>query len=163
MPSVPKPEDHMRETLPTTRQELGLAVLQTIHPLATGVDRLREGKAAGRLPVGPAIHAALNILQRVEVAGVPFLTGVLLLDRQSVQRVVNQLVGDGLVERLPNAAHARSPFFKLTDRGAQELELVREEEWSRLKPMLAPFTREELATCYSLLQHLRIELAVVER
>src|ERR1035437_8581031 len=112
MPRAPKPTDQMRETLPKTRQELGLAVLQTVHPLATGVDRLRERKAAGRLPVGPAIHAVLDVLQRVQVASVPFLAGVLLLDRQSVQRVVNQLVSDGLVVRLPNAAHARSPLLK---------------------------------------------------
>lgn len=37
--------------------------------------------------------------------------------RQSVQRVVNDLVGEGLVELRPNPAHIRSPLVALTDDG----------------------------------------------
>ncbi|MEO6572123.1 MAG: MarR family transcriptional regulator [Ilumatobacteraceae bacterium] len=40
------------------------------------------------------------------------------LARQSVQRVANDLVAEGLVLRSPNPADARSPLFRLTDSGA---------------------------------------------
>jgi DNA-binding MarR family transcriptional regulator len=39
------------------------------------------------------------------------------LARQSVQRVVNELVADGLVEFAPNPHHRRASLVRLTDAG----------------------------------------------
>ncbi|TGD70997.1 MarR family transcriptional regulator [Mangrovimicrobium sediminis] len=37
--------------------------------------------------------------------------------RQVIQRVVNELAADGLLERLPNPDHKRAPLLGVTDRG----------------------------------------------
>lgn len=44
--------------------------------------------------------------------------------RQSVQRVVDLLVDEGLLVAGPNPAHARSPLFRLTADGRQALDAV---------------------------------------
>src|SRR5437879_11099367 len=44
--------------------------------------------------------------------------------RQSVQRVVDLLVADGLAELLPNPDHARSPIVHLTAVGLETLDRV---------------------------------------
>jgi DNA-binding MarR family transcriptional regulator len=46
--------------------------------------------------------------------------------RQSVQRVVDLLVADGLVELLPNPDHARSRIAQLTALGVDRLDRIRE-------------------------------------
>jgi DNA-binding MarR family transcriptional regulator len=45
--------------------------------------------------------------------------------RQSVQRVVDLLVADGLAELLPNPDHARSPIVPLTALGLETLDRIR--------------------------------------
>lgn len=39
------------------------------------------------------------------------------ISRQGAQKQLNLLVDDGLVERLANPTHRRSPFYRLTQRG----------------------------------------------
>lgn len=55
---------------------------------------------------------------------VPLLARRLGLTRQSVQRVVDLLVHDGLVVPLANPAHQRSPLFTLTEGGGHTLREV---------------------------------------
>jgi DNA-binding MarR family transcriptional regulator len=40
------------------------------------------------------------------------------VSRQGAQKQLNLLVDDGLIEKLSNPAHRRSPFYRLTARGA---------------------------------------------
>ena len=40
------------------------------------------------------------------------------VSRQGAQKQLNLLVDDGLIEKLANPAHRRSPFYRLTARGA---------------------------------------------
>ena len=47
------------------------------------------------------------------------------VSRQSVQRVVDLLVADGLAELLPNPDHARSPIVHLTALGLETLDRIR--------------------------------------
>lgn len=53
---------------------------------------------------------------------VPAIARRLGLTRQSVQRVVDDLVDEALVSLEPNPAHQRSPLVSLTTRGRQLLE-----------------------------------------
>ena len=53
-----------------------------------------------------------------EPLSVPRIARRMGLTRQSVQASVNRLVDDGMLVAVPNADHARSPLFDLTDRGA---------------------------------------------
>lgn len=63
----------------------------------------------------------LSALSR-EAATVPLVARRLGQARQSVQRVVDDLVRSGDLRRIPNPDHARSPLFELTDQGGALLE-----------------------------------------
>jgi DNA-binding MarR family transcriptional regulator len=54
------------------------------------------------------------------------------LQRQSVQRLVDILVAEGIVERLPNPSHRRAKLFRVTASGRRILDTLRERQisWS---------------------------------
>ena len=70
-----------------------------------------EGLTSARWQVLGAITLAQEPLS------VPRIARRMGLTRQSVQASVNRLVDDGMLVAEPNADHARSPLFDLTDRG----------------------------------------------
>lgn len=55
---------------------------------------------------------------------VPAIARRLGLVRQSVQRVADELVADGMVERSENPDHLRSPMHSLTDAGRKTLHAI---------------------------------------
>ncbi len=55
---------------------------------------------------------------------VPQLALARSVTRQHTQEVVDRLVADGLVERVANPAHARSPLIRATRRGATLVEAM---------------------------------------
>jgi len=74
------------------------------------------------------------------------------LTRQSVQRVANTLVDEGLVVFLPNPEHQRSPLLGLTDRGTEVIEGIdgAQVQWSnRIASGLVP---EEMQSAANILQ-----------
>jgi DNA-binding MarR family transcriptional regulator len=52
---------------------------------------------------------------------VPQVARRLGVTRQSVQRVANLLAAEGLIESAPNPDNARSPLFRLSERGEDVL------------------------------------------
>ena len=70
-----------------------------------------EGLTSARWQVLGALALAREPLS------VPRIARRMGLTRQSVQASVNRLVDDGMLIAEPNADHARSPLFDLTDRG----------------------------------------------
>jgi DNA-binding MarR family transcriptional regulator len=140
-----------------TREDFALAIVQAIHPLSTAFKRLRPA-VLGRPPLGPAMYAVLDVLHRASDWNVPILARGLMLDRQSVQRVVNQLVAKGLLMRVKSATKVRSPIIKITALGVTMLEEIRAAQWAELERLVAPLPLEELAACDSVLQHLRVAL-----
>jgi len=46
------------------------------------------------------------------------------VSRQGAQKQLNLLVDDGLIERLPNPSHQRSPHYRLTEAGSALFEQV---------------------------------------
>lgn len=75
-----------------------------------------EGLTSARWQVLGAIALAHEPLP------VPHIARQMGLTRQSVQASVNRLVADGMLAAEPNAEHARSPLFDLTDHGAAAYE-----------------------------------------
>jgi DNA-binding MarR family transcriptional regulator len=55
---------------------------------------------------------------------VPQVARRLGVTRQSVQRVANLLAAEGLIESLTNPDNARSPLFRLSDRGEEVLAAI---------------------------------------
>jgi DNA-binding MarR family transcriptional regulator len=78
---------------------------------------LKSGDALAR-PEGQS-SARWQVLAAIETepASVAAIAHVLSLARQSVQRVADLLVEDGLAAYQPNPAHRRSPLLRLTERG----------------------------------------------
>ncbi|MBS2023356.1 MAG: MarR family transcriptional regulator [Deltaproteobacteria bacterium] len=140
---------------------LGVGIAQQLRPLAQGLSRL---DAARKSSFGPGGRAILDCIHEAErPIGAAAVVRMLFLDRQPVQRTLERLRANGLVERLENPDHLRVPLFKLTKKGTSELEKVHEAEAEVLGAMLAPFTNSELEACARLLLHLRIELSVREQ
>jgi DNA-binding MarR family transcriptional regulator len=75
-----------------------------------------EGLTSARWQVLGALALAREPLS------VPRIARRMGLTRQSVQASVNRLVDDGMLIAEPNADHARSPLFTLTDRGTAAYE-----------------------------------------
>tara|TARA_B100000029_G_scaffold508239_1_gene594650 strand:+ start:309 stop:779 length:471 start_codon:yes stop_codon:yes gene_type:complete len=80
---------------------------------------LRHG-AALTAPVGQT-QARWQVIGAVgeETRTVPQIARRMGMARQSVQRIADLLVGDGIVAYQPNPDHARSPLLVLTPEGAE--------------------------------------------
>lgn len=74
------------------------------------------------------------------------------LTRQSVRRIVNDLVADGLLERLSNPNHARADLLQLTAAGrrAYAAATARQIPWAN--QLAVGFSRPKLADTLALLQ-----------
>jgi DNA-binding MarR family transcriptional regulator len=80
------------------------------------------------------------------------------LQRQSVQRLVDILVGEGAVECLPNPSHRRAKLVRVTASGRRVLEALhlRQAEWSNRVTRSA--SADALSTALASLRDLRERL-----
>ena len=90
---------------------------------------------------------------------VPQIAALRPVSRQFVQRVVNALEADGLVERQPNPSHRRSPLVAMTEAGAALLN----DYAAREAPLLEAARRavrsdEDAATAVAVLRDVREHL-----
>lgn len=73
-------------------------------------------------------RAVLETLHDLGPATVPRIAEALALDRQPVQRAVDELLASGLVARAENPAHRRSWLVVTTEAGRRAFASVRERE-----------------------------------
>jgi DNA-binding MarR family transcriptional regulator len=80
--------------------------------------------------------ARWQVIGAIAIAGqpqtVPSIARTMGLTRQAVQRLINELTADGLVEGRVNPNHRRARLFALTDAGAAAFEQVtaRQRPWA---------------------------------
>jgi DNA-binding MarR family transcriptional regulator len=91
---------------------------------------------------------------------VPALGRRLGLTRQSVQRIANALVADGLARFATNPDSARSPLFVLTDEGERTLHAINTASAKRNEQVAAIIGTEAVAQLRHLLPELTAALAV---
>lgn len=99
--------------------EFVLKVFRLNGRLLDAADRLTEGSgltAARWQVLGAVLHEPLTVAAAARSMG---------LARQSVQRLADALVEDGLCQYLPNPAHRRAKLIAPTDRGWQAIEQIR--------------------------------------
>ena len=99
--------------------ELVLKLFRLNGRLLDAADRLTEGSgltAARWQVLGAVLREPLTVAAIARNMG---------LARQSVQRVADVLVQDGLCEFLPNPAHQRAMLLAPTDRGWKAIEQIR--------------------------------------
>ena len=94
-----------------------------IEVIRTGF-RVREaGKATGAVaPWGGGLGGVLSSLKAEGPQTVPQMARARPVARQRIQRLVNELAADGLVEFADNPAHRRSNLVRLTRAGEVRLE-----------------------------------------
>src|ERR671910_3154650 len=68
------------------------------------------------------------------------------LTRQSVHTTVNRLLGDGLVELVPNADHRRSQLVRITELGERRYRAIDEKQAAWVNELVAGPRRSELET-----------------
>jgi DNA-binding MarR family transcriptional regulator len=99
--------------------DLVLKVFRLNGRLLDAADRLTEGSgltAARWQVLGAVLHEPLTVAAAARSMG---------LARQSVQRLADLLVQEGLCKFLPNPAHQRAKLLAPTDRGWQAIEQIR--------------------------------------
>jgi DNA-binding MarR family transcriptional regulator len=80
------------------------------------------------------------------------------LSRQSVQRLADVLVGEGLVEYRNNPHHKRAPLVALTDRGREAFEAVTRKQVTWVNSLAAGAKPDEIEHALTLLQELEQRL-----
>lgn len=143
---------HYRSPRPASPEQL-YALLRRIRPLNRMLVRVIEHHLAGSGITRP-MRAILECLEERGPQTVPQLARTLAVRRQFAQRVVNELVETGLVERRANAAHKRSWLIAATPAGSRVFAELREREWRQLEQVAAGIDRERLEQCVQLLDHL---------
>jgi DNA-binding MarR family transcriptional regulator len=136
-----------------------LQVFQLNGRLLAAGDRLVEnlGLTSARWQVIGAIALAEEPQTVADIARSMGLT------RQAIQRIANELIEGGLLERVENPRHLRSPLMRLTTRGqkAYDEASARQRPWvKRLAKDLSP---REVDTALTVLQTLTDRLTSTTR
>ena len=103
--------------------------------------------------------ARWQVIGAVALAGQPqtgpAIARTMGLTRQAVQRLVNELAADGLLEARPNPGHRRAHLFALTERGQTAFAdaAARQAPW--VETVAAGLSTEEIKAAEALLRRLR--------
>ncbi|WP_028800038.1 MarR family winged helix-turn-helix transcriptional regulator [Streptomyces sp. 142MFCol3.1] len=141
------------EERPLSPDEAGprlMEIFALIGPLYRRVQRKIEQDAAGQgLSVG--VRAVLDLLREHGPMTVPQMGRAQSISRQFVQRMVNDAAASGLVEAVPNPAHARSSLIRLTGSGGTAIEAVVAREHALLREAADDLTAADVDTCVRVL------------
>jgi DNA-binding MarR family transcriptional regulator len=74
------------------------------------------------------------------------------LTRQSVQRLADALVADGMAEYVPNPAHRRAKLVRPTERGFHAIDLLRPRQHAWADQVTEPLVTEEIQAAVALLR-----------
>ncbi len=90
---------------------------------------------------------------------VPRIARAMMLDRQPVQRLVDQLRAARLVDRVPNPEHRRSVLVRATTAGAGQFARIRNAEMRDLHAIASGLRERDVEACRRVLEHLAREFA----
>lgn len=121
-----------------------MEVFGLVGPLYRRVQRRIDLDAAQGVSVG--VRAVLDLLREHGPMTVPQMGRAQSLSRQFVQRMVNEGAAAGLVEAIPNPAHARSSLIRLTDAGEATITAIVAREHAVLRQAAGDLTDADVAT-----------------
>ena len=127
--------------------------------------RVREaGKTTGAVaPWGGGLGGVLNSLKAEGPQTVPQMARARPVARQRIQRIVNELAADGLVEFTDNPAHRRSKLVRLTGAGENRLEEMMLGLRHVTEELARGMDAADLHTAVDVLRQLRETLATRQR
>jgi DNA-binding MarR family transcriptional regulator len=120
------------------------------HRMRHDVERMHaQGQASsGR-------RSVMRGLARQGPQTVPEMARARPVARQYMQRIVNELADDGLVESVENPAHKRSSLIQLTAKGKRQLDDMTAREEELLRGLQVDATKEELMQAAETLRRIR--------
>lgn len=80
--------------------------------------------------------------------------------RQAIQRLVNEMIEDGLLESLDNPKHKRAKLFSLTNKGQEIFSKVMEKQIPWVNSIAQDIREEDLNTVVTTLKYLNTYLDV---
>jgi DNA-binding MarR family transcriptional regulator len=106
--------------------------------------------------------ARWQVIGAIALAGhpqtVPAVARTMGLTRQAVQRLINELMADGLVEARPNPGHRRARLFSLTNAGASAFEAATARQAPWAEALAAGRSAAEIVAAEATLRALRDRL-----
>jgi len=106
--------------------------------------------------------ARWQVIGAIAIAGqpqtVPAVARTMGLTRQAVQRLINELMADGLVEARPNPNHRRARLFSLTGAGAAAFAGATRRQAPWAEALAAGYSIAEIKAAEAVLRALRDRL-----
>jgi DNA-binding MarR family transcriptional regulator len=102
-----------------------------------------------------ALRSILRSLDKLGEQTVPQMARARAVTRQHVQALVNQLVGERLVEFIANPAHKRSPLARLTQLGKKTVDAMNRNEAGLLSKADLDVTDKDLRQAAETLRTVR--------
>ena len=99
-----------------------------------------------------------SVLKGLAGAGpqtVPQMARVRMVSRQHIQKLVNGLLADGLVELVDNPAHKRSKLVRITPKGDEAAEATAKREAEILPELSRGLSVAEIRSATRVLQHFK--------
>lgn len=145
-------------SVPLGPDRLGLRLAEVygvLGPLYRRVQRRVEmDESVMGMSIG--VRAVLDELRRTSSAAtVPALTERLDLSRQFVQRMVNDAIAAGWLDRRANPAHRRSPLLVLTSAGVTVIDAVLAREHELMGHTPGDLTEQDVDTTLRVLAAMR--------
>ncbi len=109
------------------------------------------------------MRAVLEYLNEQGEKTVPNIARSLMLKKQYVQDIVNDLLDEDLVERIENPAHRRSWLIGITPHGTDKINAIRRREQVNLVKVSADLKMDEIKTCLRVMAHLHNSFADIKR
>jgi len=111
------------------------------------------------LGVTVPMRGVLETLEREGPLTVPHIARARPVSRQHIQRIVDELLANGLVRLEPNPDHKRSPLVALTDHGRAIFKTMMHREITWFAGISRHLPADEVAIARKLLDRLQAQLA----
>lgn len=139
--------------------------LQTLIELIDTVNRLHfelgamAARIHGEADASAPHRALLRNLIEMGPRTVPQLASLRSVSRQFIQKLVNQLLKEGMVEYIDNPAHKRSRLVRIAPRGYAAYRAMRDREAPAGKWLAGGFSKSDLRTALDVLNSLEAKAA----
>ncbi|CAM2005770.1 MarR family winged helix-turn-helix transcriptional regulator [Acanthopleuribacter pedis] len=121
-------------------------LIRFIRPLYRNLGRAVEKNLADT-PISVGMRAILEIVYEAGPVSVPKIADIMGTGRQYVQRMVNDNLAAGTLEKRANPAHRRSVLLALTESGRTAFEAIRAREAANLAAVAAGIDAADLEIC----------------
>lgn len=109
------------------------------------------------------MRSVLEFLNEQGERTVPNIARELMLKKQYVQTIVNDLLREELVGRIENPAHRRSWLIAITADGRRHINAIREREQVNLMKVGTALNMVEIESCRRIMAHLHDSFADIRR